>query len=100
MGRRKADRDAVLTADPSLLAWCSDFENDLLHIRKINGQALVGGSITLTTAAGATITVYDDGTFIYTPVSNLEYDDTLTFTVFDGIVEVSANLFIHVGGNA
>ncbi|MSU78808.1 MAG: Ig-like domain repeat protein [Gemmataceae bacterium] len=92
--------NTVLTADPPLLAYCSDNEDVVLHISRINNQVLVNGSITLTKPNGATITVNDNGTFVYTPAANLAYDDVWTFTVFDGIVEVSANLFIHVGGNA
>jgi len=53
------------TAAGNLLANDSDVDGDLLTLTAVNGQAIVGNSITLDLASGARVQVNRDGTYLY-----------------------------------
>jgi hypothetical protein len=79
-----------------LLINASDDDEDDLVIYAIQGLHSNVGNATQTDQGG-TVTVEEDGSWVYTPPLNWTGDDTFTFTVWDGCDFITAIVTIHVG---
>jgi titin len=81
-----------------LLANDLDPDSDLLTVVAVNGVGFEEGYdyITLTLTSGASLTVYSDGSFDYTPAVGFVGPDSFTYTIFDGVEYSTATVFIDV----
>ena len=88
-----------VTVERGLLWYGNNVNGDTLTVVAINNTRLVNGSITIVIASGASLTVHSDGSFDYIAVANPSYwEDDFSFTISDGLNEVTATLHIIIGG--
>lgn len=84
----------VLAAN-GLLSNDNDMDGDPLAVTKVNGLAANVGT-TITLASGATLTVEEDGSFIYTPATGWSGIDSFTYEITDGLETSLATVYIQV----
>jgi hypothetical protein len=79
-----------------LLINASDDDDDDLVIYAIQGlHSNVGNQAQ--TDQGGTVTVEEDGSWVYVPPLNWTGTDTFTFTIWDGCDFITATVTMHVG---
>jgi hypothetical protein len=90
-------RNQTLNVDDEtgLLTSAGDVDGDPLTVTKVAGEANNVGE-EVETAEGGTITVEEDGSFVYDPPTDFYGDDSVTVTVSDGDSESTMTLTLHV----
>ena len=71
--------------------FCEQCKSDLAGVAP---TSTIGEAIAL--PSGASLTLGDDGSFVYTPVAHKAYTDTFTATIFDGTDSVTTPVTINV----
>jgi hypothetical protein len=79
-----------------LLGGASDEDDDEIFIYAVQGETTNLGSATQTDQGGS-VTVEEDGSWVYTPPLNWTGDDTFTVTAWDGCDFITVTITIHVG---
>ncbi len=101
------DEETDLAGDLIAASGAADPDNgDTLRLTAINGQALLGGQLTLTFGSGAELTVLEDGSFSFTVAGNYDFlaegvvaDEAFSFTVADAAgASFTASTTIAISG--
>jgi hypothetical protein len=90
-------RDVALTVDQEhgVLTWAGDVDGDPITVTEVNDQENNVGE-EVETAEGGTITIEEDGSFVYDPPTDFYGDDVVTVTISDGDSESTLTLTLHV----